>query len=149
MIGQFSGPYFTARPLPFEPRDLQVTPMAFSAQIYACVLRAWAINSSGKNSFRNLQYRPRTRLLYTVVLVIWRVLPIGDVPYINVGGNNHREENTVWISFHFLCAQSSKVYYIFFIADVWRCSGVFLLSGRVNYKQLLQVNLQYDYVMTI
>ena len=74
MIGQFSRPCFTARLLPFEPRDLQVTPMAFSAQIYACVLRAWAINSSGKNSFRNLQYRPRTRLLNTVVLVTGRVI---------------------------------------------------------------------------
>ena len=52
----------------------KLRPWFFSAQIYACVLRAWAINPSGKNSFRNLQYRPRTRLLYTVVLVTGRVI---------------------------------------------------------------------------
>ena len=64
----------------------KLRPWFFSAQIYACALRASAINPSGKNSFRNLQYRPRTRLLYTVVLVTGRVLPIGDVPYITKCG---------------------------------------------------------------
>ena len=29
----------------------------------ARALRAWAINRGGKNSVRNLQYRPRTRLV--------------------------------------------------------------------------------------
>ena len=49
--------------LVFSVRTVSYGSSFFPFRFMARALRAWAINREGKNSVRNLQYGPRTRLV--------------------------------------------------------------------------------------
>ena len=93
---QFSGPYSTVRAAKFKclfqshakyhRYNKYLTNLVFSVRtvnhgssffplgFMACVLCAWAINPSGENLVRNLQYGPRTRLVRGIWSKVMAVL---------------------------------------------------------------------------
>ena len=52
----------------------------------ARALRAWAIHQRGKNSVRNLQYGPRTRLVRSIYELASAVPRLRAVPYFSWDG---------------------------------------------------------------
>ena len=56
--------------LVFSVRTVSYGSSFFPLRFTARALRAWAINRRGKNSVRNLQYGPRTRLVRSIYMMI-------------------------------------------------------------------------------
>ena len=56
--------------LVFSYRTVSYGSSFFHLRFMARALRAWAINRRGKNSLRNLQYGPRTRLVRVIYLLL-------------------------------------------------------------------------------